>query len=71
MNIVDYLIKEEKKDLRAFLEDLDRMKVIPSGEYAIEELKKDTKIENPKVDLKVLETHLKSVFLEENDTNLW
>ena len=70
INAVDYLTNEEEKDLRACLEDLDRLKEISSGEYAFEELKKDSPIENPKVELKALPTHLKYVFLEENKGKL-
>jgi len=70
INAVDYLTNEEENDLRACLEDLDRLKEISSGEYAFEELKKDSPIENPKVELKALPTHLKYVFLEENKGKL-
>ena len=67
MNFVDCLTNEEEKDLRACLEDLDRLKEISSEEYAFEELKKDNTTEKPKVELKVLCAHLMYVFLEEND----
>ena len=66
INAIDCMTKEEEKYLRACLEDLDRLKVIPSGEYAFKELKKDPTTEKLKVDLKILPTHLKYVFLEEN-----
>ena len=49
MNAIDCLTKEEEKDLRACLEDLDRLKEISSGEYAFEELKKDDTTKKPKV----------------------
>ena len=67
MNVIDCLTKEKEKDLKACLEDLDRLKEIPFREYAFEELKKDNTTEKPKVDLKILPAHLKYVILEEND----
>ncbi|RZB76373.1 Kiwellin [Glycine soja] len=67
INVVDYLIKEEEKNLRTCLEDLDKLKTIPSKECAFEELKKDSTIEKPKVDLKILPAHLKYVFLENDE----
>ena len=66
INVVDCLTKEEEKDMRNCLEDLDSLKVNPSEGGPFEELKKDLTIEKPKVDLKVLLEHLKYVFLEEN-----
>ncbi|XP_028181419.1 uncharacterized protein LOC114368307 [Glycine soja] len=70
INSIDCLTKEEEKDLMACLEDLDKLKVIPSGECVFEELKKNPTIEKPKVDLKVLPAHLKYAFLEENEAKL-
>lgn len=67
MNAIDCLTKEEERDLKAYLEVLDKLKVIPLGECVFEELKKNPTIEKPKVDLKVLLAHLKYVFLEENE----
>ena len=67
INAIGCLTKEEEKDLRACLEDLDRLKVISSGEHAFEELKKDPTAEKPKVDLKILPAHLKYLFLEEDE----
>ena len=67
MNAIECLTNDEEKDLRAFLEYLDRLKEIPSQEYAFEELKKDSTLEKPKVELKVLPPHLKYFFLEAND----
>ena len=40
INVVDCLTKEEEKDLRNCLEDLDGLKVTPSEEGPFEELKK-------------------------------
>ena len=67
INAVDCLFNEEEKDLKACLEDLERLKEIPTGEYALEDLKKDHPAEKPKVELKALPTHLKYVFLEDNE----
>ena len=67
INAIDCLTNEGEKDPRACLEDLDRLKEISSGEYAFEELKKDSPIENPKVELKALPTHLRYVFLEKDE----
>lgn len=39
MNAIECLSNEEEKDLRACLEDLDRLKEIPFRKYAFEELK--------------------------------
>lgn len=64
MNAIECLLNKEEKDLRACLEDLVRLKEIPSGEYAFEELKKDTPTKKHKVELKVLPSHLKYIFLE-------
>ena len=70
INVVDCLTNEEEKDLRDWLEDLDQLKEIPLGEHAFEDLKKDSPTEKPKVELKALPTHLKYVFLEENEAKL-
>ena len=67
INVVDCLTKEEEKDLRKCLEELDGLKVSPSEECPFEELKKDPPTEKTKVDLKVLPEHLKYVFLEDNE----
>ena len=66
INAIDCLTNEEEKDLEACLEDLERLKEIPTGEDAMEELNKDNPAEKPKVELKALSMHLKYVFLEEN-----
>ena len=66
-NVVDCLTKEEEKDLRKCLEELDGLKVRPSKDCIFEELKKDPPAEKAKVDLMVLPEHLKYVFLEDNE----
>ena len=70
MNAIECLSNEEEKDLRACLEDLDRLKEIPFRKYAFKELKQDTLAEKLKFELKVLPSHLKYVFLEANDVKL-
>jgi len=67
INVVDCLTKEEEKDLRNCLEDLDGLKVSPSEEGPFEELKKDLPTKKSKVDLKVLPEYSKYVFLEDNE----
>ena len=62
VNAIECLMNEEEKDLRACLEDLDKLKEIPPGKYTFEEPKKDTLAEKPMVELKILPLHLKYVF---------
>lgn len=62
MNAIECLMNEKEKDLKACLDDLNKLKEIPPREYAFEKLKKDTLAEKPKVELKVLPLHLKYVF---------
>lgn len=62
MNSIECLPNEKEKDLRACLEDLDKLKEIPPGEYTFEELKKNTLAKKPKVELKVLPPYLKYFF---------
>ena len=68
INVVDCLTNEEDKDLRAFLEDLDREENIPTGGTSFEELKSGSPSEKTKVELKILPNHLNYVFSEENET---
>ena len=70
INVVDCLTNEEEKDLKACLEDLEQLKKILAGVDVVEDLKKDSLAEKPKVELKALPTHLKYVFLEENEVKL-
>ena len=46
------------------------MKEVPSREQTFKDLKKDNQAEKPKVELKALPTHLKYVFLEDNEAKL-
>ena len=57
-----------KRDLRAFLEDLDHEENIPAGVTSFEELKSLSPFEKTKVELKILPNHLKYMFLEKNET---
>ncbi|XP_006576016.1 uncharacterized protein [Glycine max] len=66
INTVDCLTNEEEKDLKACLEDLERLKRVHAGEDTVEALKKDKPPEKPSLELKILPTHLKYAFLEEN-----
>ena len=66
-NAVECLTKEEEKDLKRCLEELEGLKVSPSENVLFEELKKDPPTEKAKVDLKILPKHLKYVFLEDNE----
>jgi len=70
INVADCFTKEEDKDLRNCLEELDGLKVSPSEEGPFEELKKDLPTEKSKLDLKVLPKHFKYVFLEDNEAKL-
>ena len=65
MNAIECLTNEDEKDLRACLEDLGRLKEIPPREYAFEELKKDSAIEKPKVELNALPPHLMYVLFRQ------
>ena len=67
-NVVDCLTNEEEEDLKDCLEDLDKLKEVPSREQTFEDLKKDNLTEKPNMELKALPTHLKYVFLEDNGT---
>ena len=67
INAVDCLTNEEEKDLKAYLEDLERLKEIHAGEDTVEALKEDSPPEKPKLELKTLPMHLKYAFLEENE----
>ena len=57
-----------KRDLRAFLEDLDHEENIPAGVTSFEELKSLSPFEKTKVELKILPNHLTYMFLEKNET---
>jgi len=66
VNALDCLTSEEKEDLKACLEDLDRQDSIPEGEARFETLEKEVPSEKKKIELKIFPDHLKYVFLEED-----
>lgn len=49
------------------MKEFDTVKEIPPREAKVEELKNEAKLDTPKLELKVLPSHLKYVFLEEDD----
>jgi len=68
--VVECLTKEEEKELKKCLEELDGLKGSTSEKVVFEELKKDPPTEKAKVYLKILPKHLKYVFLEDNEERL-
>ena len=67
INAFNCLTNEEEGDQEVYLEDLERLKEIHAWEGVVEDLKKDSPLEKPKLELKTLPTHLKYAFLEENE----
>jgi len=59
---------EEEKEIEECLKELEILKEIPPNKTKIEELKDKDKVEEPKVEMKVLPSHLKYVFLEDDGT---
>ncbi|XP_058751159.1 uncharacterized protein LOC131624217 [Vicia villosa] len=62
---LEVLNEDEEKEIEACLRDLDVSKEINHFDAKIEELKDEPKIDNEKLELKMLPSHLKYVFLEE------
>lgn len=63
------LNEEEEKEIEECLKSLETLKEVPpKEEIEVEDLRKEDKAEEPKLQLKVLPQHLKYVFLE-NDGN--
>lgn len=60
------LSAEEEKEIEECLKELETLKEIPPKKAKMEELKEKEKVEESKVELKVLPPHLKYVFLEED-----
>ena len=54
--------------MQTFIKELDGAGENFEGHSAFEELKKDGQTEKSKVELKIIPTHLKYVFLEDNDS---
>jgi len=65
---LNVLSAEEEKEIEECLKELKTLKEIPPNKTKIEELKEKDKVEEIKVEMKVLPSHLKYVFLEEDDT---
>jgi hypothetical protein len=57
---------EEEKEIEECLKELETLKEIPPNKAKIEELNDKSKVEEPKVEMKVLPSHLKYVFLEDD-----
>jgi len=62
------LSAEEEKEIEECLKELETLKEIPPKKAKVEELKEREKIEDSKIELKVLPSQLKYVFLEEDGT---
>jgi len=67
---LNVLSVEEEKEIEECLKELETLKEIPPKKAKVEELKEDEKVEESKVEMKVLPSHLKYVFLEEDGTKL-
>jgi hypothetical protein len=65
---LNFLSAEEEKEIKECLKELETLKEIPPKKAKMEELKDKDKVEESKVEMKVLPSHLKYVFLEENGT---
>ena len=65
---LNVLSAEEEKEIEECLKELETLKEIPPKKAKVEELKEDKKVEESKVEMKVLPSHLKYVFLEEDGT---
>ena len=62
------LSAEEEKEIEECLKELETLKEIPPKKAKMEELKDKDKVEESKVEMKVLPSHLKYMFLEEDGT---
>lgn len=67
-NALNVLSAEEEKEIEECLKELETLKEIPPNKAKVEELKNKDKVEEPKIEMKVLPSHLKYVFLEEDGT---
>ena len=61
---------EEEKEIDEWLANLDALKEIPPHEAKMEDLKGENEVTKPKVELKMLPSHLKYVFLEGGSNKL-
>jgi len=65
---LNVLSAEEEKEIEECLKELETLKEIPPKKAKTEELNDNEKVEESKVEMKVLPSHLKYVFLEEDGT---
>jgi hypothetical protein len=65
---LNVLSAKEEKEIEECLKELETLKEIPPDKTKIEELKEKDKVEEPKVEMKVLPSNLKYVFLEDDGT---
>ncbi|XP_020208712.1 uncharacterized protein LOC109793664 [Cajanus cajan] len=65
INVVEYLHEEEDREIEACLKSLDSYKEVTPNYVRIEDLKEEWEVNTPKLELKILPSHLKYVFLEE------
>nr|KYP49927.1 hypothetical protein KK1_028318 [Cajanus cajan] len=65
INVVEYLHEEEDREIEVCLKSLDSYKEVTPNSVRIEDLKEEGEVITPKLELKILSSHLKYVFLEE------
>nr|KYP32882.1 Retrovirus-related Pol polyprotein from transposon 17.6 [Cajanus cajan] len=70
INVVEYLHEEEDREIEACLKSLDSYKEVTPDSVHIEDLKEEGEVITPKLELKILPSHLKYVFLEEGGSKL-
>ncbi|XP_058764942.1 uncharacterized protein LOC131638400 isoform X1 [Vicia villosa] len=68
MEALEVLTKDQEKEIEDCLRNLEACDEINPFETQIEELRDEPKVEEPKVELNVLPSHLKYVFLGDNFT---
>ena len=66
-NVTECLVSENEGEVLACIEELDGPEDKFAGHVMFEELENSRPIERPKVELKTLPTHLKYVFLGDNE----
>ncbi|XP_020203723.1 uncharacterized protein LOC109789228 [Cajanus cajan] len=65
INAVEYLHEEEDRETEACLKSLDSYKEVTPNSVHIEDLNEEGEVNTPKLELKILPSHLKYVFVEE------
>ncbi|XP_039682975.1 uncharacterized protein [Medicago truncatula] len=68
IDALSVLSADDEKEIEECLKELETLKEIPPKKAKVEELKEKEKVEESKNEFKVLPSHLKYVFLEEDDT---